>query len=779
MIKNKAYVLVFLLLVTIFSIPLTSAEDSDEQLYTLSGKVFDADGQLANKTSIKVDSMTSTWSENGSYVFSGITPGEHTVRAYFMNSGHTVVYRRMIFDSDMELDWQVGKNWITVEAFDNQGIHIQDSSNFNIEIVGVEENNDLEDGRVEYGPLNIGEYFTIIANYENFESSQFLHFKMSASQPNDFNFQHGMNSRYGFVVDEQGFPMSGVSISNGIKNAVTNSDGFFLIQNLEVGTIQTFTIQQSGIDIIDPVVTTIIDGEGWMNLSSTYQVELPRNVSFITQFQTIPMSPFEIDWEGGPYTDFYSLYLDGELAYRGTSTTFSFSPQDTGTFEFRIEATNINGSNDNASSLLLIVLPNSSDSELWSLGMSWDYEIEYTPSSPYNIHNVTITAIGTESTIDAFGHEKTSFLARYSDEHDIEGEESYRWVDSQNLLTLHTYWVDSPSSSSYYQEGILGWDFTDSNGLSTDIFSSQDEELNLHFNRTNIIGVPGHPNGYDDTYNTVSIVEDVILTTPAGTFSTTHITITDNDDGVISWELWYNASVRNWVKIIDQLPGSHSDKKVSILKSFDVPMNPMFLTEESNLSVNEYSITWAPFQGTDYYQLFENDILIYEGNQTNQNISNQKDGNYDYQINSIMLSGYTVFGEKINLNIFHIAQPPVFLTTSQVLNSNDEIIISWTPITDAEWYNVTVIDRDGNKNSIYNGSENYSLIDDLSIGQNRIRVQVGLTNDKISDFSSSIFITIEENESNNSIQNLAYPAVIILILIILVTSVIYRNRWSE
>jgi ABC-type phosphate transport system permease subunit len=90
-----------------------------------------------------------------------------------------------------------------------------------------------------------------------------------------------------------------------------------------------------------------------------------------------------------------------------------------------------------------------------------------------------------------------------------------------------------------------------------------------------------------------------------------------------------------------------------------------------------------------------------------------------------------------------------------------------------------VIDRDGNKNSIYNGSENYSLIDDLSIGQNRIRVQVGLTNDKISDFSSSIFITIEENESNNSIQNLAYPAVIILILIILVTSVIYRNRWSE
>ena len=59
--------------------------------------------------------------------------------------------------------------------------------------------------------------------------------------------------------------------------------------------------------------------------------------------------------------------------------------------------------------------------------------------------------------------------------------------------------------------------------------------LNLHFNRTNIIGVPGHPNGYDDTFNSVEITPNVEINTVAGDFMTTYICITDNQDGVKSW----------------------------------------------------------------------------------------------------------------------------------------------------------------------------------------------------------------------------------------------------
>ena len=70
-------------------------------------------------------------------------------------------------------------------------------------------------------------------------------------------------------------------------------------------------------------------------------------------------------------------------------------------------------------------------------------------------------------------------------------EDELDGVDVNNLLNVKTYWVDAPSSSSYYQEGQLGWNFTN-NGQEVNLLSG-DEPTSLHFNRTNIIGVPGHP----------------------------------------------------------------------------------------------------------------------------------------------------------------------------------------------------------------------------------------------------------------------------------------------
>ena len=127
----KAKILSVLLLTSVILAPLNvSAEEEDT--FTLSGFVFTYDGDLANETSIKVDSMTSVWSENGSYTFSGISPGEHTVRAYFMNDGHSVVYRKMFFSEDMILDWYEGMNWITAEIFNGNGSPVSSSSSTSI-----------------------------------------------------------------------------------------------------------------------------------------------------------------------------------------------------------------------------------------------------------------------------------------------------------------------------------------------------------------------------------------------------------------------------------------------------------------------------------------------------------------------------------------------------------------------------------------------------------------------------------------------------------------------
>ena len=44
------------------------------------------------------------------------------------------------------------------------------------------------------------------------------------------------------------------------------------------------------------------------------------------------------------------------------------------------------------------------------------------------------------------------------------------------------------------KRGTMGWKFT-TQGEDAELFSG-DAPDSLHFNRTNIIGVPGHPNGY-------------------------------------------------------------------------------------------------------------------------------------------------------------------------------------------------------------------------------------------------------------------------------------------
>ena len=748
--------LAILFLSSVITVPLSMAEEGEDPTYTLSGFVYTPDGSIAGSTSIKVDSMDSVWTDgSGAYTFSGITPGEHVVRAYFMNDGHSVAYRTMSFSDDMQLDWYVGQNWITAEVFDNNGQHVQNSPMTTVKLVETGESNSLMDGRTEFGPYTTGDYYTMRAHYGDIDhSTQYVHFKLergSASYPdlNDFDFHHGMNSIYGFITDGFGTPVSGATVSNGSSSVITNSDGFYLMQNLAVGSIQNLSFHVEGIEIIDSVSTSITTGENWLNQSSIVDVEFPQNVSFVTQMQTITMSPLTIEWEGGAYTDYYELYIgdvhEDNLVYRGYSESFTYTPTEAGTIEFNIVANNTNGSNENAPPLLIIVLPNPSGDELWSAGMSWDYSLYHTPE--YH-QNKTYTVIGTETLNDAFDRERETYLLRVSDENYEEGEKAYRWVDTNNLLKVKTYWVDAPSSSSYYQEGQLGWNFTN-NGQEANLLSG-DEPTSLHFNRTNIIGVPGHPNGYDDTMNTITIEHDVELTVAAGTFITTYISITDSNDGIKSWEFWYNSTVRNYVKIIDRLPGSHSDMVEFELTGYNLPTTPQFTTEEGNISVNDYIIEWGEFEGAISYQLFENGDLIYEGPSTSVALNDRNDGNYQYKLFAQMEIGYLLVGDQVELNVLFIQTPPVVITNTQSIDVGQSIGLSWEPVENVAWYSVTSQGVSGMITEIYNGTENVVVLEGLESGQNRIRVQVGLTDGKMSEKSPSIFITVEQIEQSES-----------------------------
>ena len=756
--KMKALTLALLMMCSL-TVSIVSAQDGDDSAtHSLSGTVYDTQGNIADTTYIKVVPMASVLSDSsdGSYEFTGISTGLHAVRAYFMNNGHTVSYRALYLDSDLTLDWVEGSNWITMQFEDTNGTSLDfDSSNVSVTLLETGEQVNFNSPLLEFNLNPIGQYYTLKTVFDGAEEeAQYLHFRMNHGNgvddmmPNHFVVQKSTSNLYGYVYGTDGLPLADTTISSATSEVITNSDGFYRFENLALGSNHTFSFEKSGDAPLTPQTATISSSSGWMNFSATQSFEYPGPAQFIESEKTIGMEPYTIEWIAGNITNSYHLNIDGELLYSGINTYYEFTPETQGSYEFTLVSFNPNGTTTSPDTLLLIALGDETGDDLWSVGMSWNYKLTY---MPMHEQNLTITALEKESITDAFDVEQTAFKTRHKYDTELEGEKSYRWYDSTNLLPIRTYWRDAPFESSYFQEGTLGWDFTESNStIPASLFSSSDE-FDLHFNRTNVIGVPGHPNGYDDTMNRVTRNYEEI-TTPAGTFQTTHYSMVDLNDGIVSWELWYSDTVRNFVKKIDRLPGSHSEQVTYELTSFDVPTAPQFLNEAGNISSSDYTLEWAEFQGAQSYTLLEGGSILYQGNDTSFEVIDQQDGVYTYQILANMPNNFQTQVSEVELNVFEIITVPEVLVSNVSVVQGESVTISWPPSENAVWYSILLQNDLGETTEYYNGTSSSVDIDDLEPGLNRLRVRVGSGDGKMSDYSTSVFITVEADSEPTDSQ---------------------------
>ena len=747
--KMKALTLALLMLGSL-TLSIVSAEDGDgSATHTLSGTVYDSQGNIADQTYVKVVPMASVLSNttDGSYEFTGISTGLHAARAYFMNNGHTVSYRALYMDSDLTLDWVEGSNWVTMQFEDVNGNSLDfDNSNVSVTLLETGEQVSFDSPLLEFNLNPLNQYYTLKTVFDSVEDdAQYLHFRMNQGNgvddmmPNHFVVQQSTSNLYGYVYGTDGLPLTETTISSSTHSVKTNSDGFYRFDNLALGSNHTFSFEKSG-DVPLPSHTVTIDSaSGWMNFTATQSFEYPGPAQFTESEKTIGMESYTIQWLAGNLTNSYHLYSDGELLYTGVNTYYEFTPESQGSYEFTLVSFNPNGSTESPDSLLLIALGDETGEDLWSVGMSWEYKLTY---MPMHEQNVTITALERESVFDAFGVEQTVFKTRHKYDTELEGEKSYRWYDTTNLLPIQTYWRDAPFESSYFQEGTLGWDFTESNSTTpTSLFSSSDE-FDLHFNRTNVIGVPGHPNGYDDTMNRVTRSYEEV-TTSAGTFQTTHYSMVDLNDGIVSWELWYSDTVRNFVKKIDRLPGSHSEQVMYELTSFDVPTAPQFLNEAGNVSSSHYTLEWAEFQGAQSYTLLEGDSVLYQGNNTSFDVNDQPDGVYTYQILANMPNNFQTQVSEVELNVFEIITVPEVVVSNVSIVEGEPVTLSWPSSDDAVWYSILLQNDLGETTEYYNGTSSSVDVSDLEPGLNRLRVRTGSADGKMSDYSASVFVTVE------------------------------------
>ena len=222
---------------------------------------------------------------------------------------------------------------------------------------------DFSSPLLEFDLNPMGQYYTLKTVFDGAEEdAQYLHFRMNSGNgvddmmPNHFVIQQNTSSLYGYVYGTDGLPLADTTITSGANQVVTNSEGFYLLENLPFDSTHTFTFEKSGDEPLPPHNATVSPSSGWMNFTATLSFEYPRPAQFVESETTIGMEPYTIEWIAGNLTNSYHLYNDGELLYTGVNTYYEFTPESQGSYEFTLVSFNQNGSTESPDSLLLIVL---------------------------------------------------------------------------------------------------------------------------------------------------------------------------------------------------------------------------------------------------------------------------------------------------------------------------------------------------------------------------------------------------------------------------------------
>jgi hypothetical protein len=207
-----------------------------------------------------------------------------------------------------------------------------------------------------------------------------------------------------------------------------------------------------------------------------------------------------------------------------------------------------------------------------------------------------------------------------------------------------------------------------------------------------------------------------------------------------------------------------------------VPTNPQFVTQSGITNFQDVRIEWGGFGRAVSYTLLENGIEIYQGNELSFEVINKEDGIYQYQVKAVLPSGSELLSELLFIEVEYIIQPPTLnMPYTQNISDINEVLISWTPVDNVEWYSVLHIGQDGLMTEVYNGSATSYLFDDLSDGQNRFRVQAGITGGKYSELSNSSYVNYNLAQSDND-NLLPFLPLISIIFTITMAVILFQNR---
>jgi hypothetical protein len=718
--------------------------------FNVSGYVFDSIGALiigpfmGPPTTIKVVELNLSVQPDfeGYYEINNISEGTYTIRAYFGSVDHSVIYRELRIFENTKLNWTIGKTWVTGRVFDASGFPVTSPFMGPPTMVKHMASDYFvypdSKGYYELENISIGEWITVRTFFGSIDfTGNYVHLRANGSNPIEIDFHNGRNSLHGFVYDSDGVtPLSGstIMIDNKVTSAVTDHEGYYLIQNISVGETYNVTalFQGKGNETSQQVIE-FTEGN-FSHLNFTYQAIMkiiPEQPVFKTGSFLMEPGTVEITWNRSENANGYRLMRGEVVLYDGNDTAFTYSTEVEESVELFLIAYNDDGNSEPSEMITIIFKVDVRDIESWIPGMEWSYYVEAISDGKLEIDNITYKVISRE-----VKNGKESFKVKGSWESDPD-HIHYLWYDVLNYDIIATLDISGPITVHGSHEWIYS---------SDKLPLSPGKILTIEYHKATKIPFYDDPILDNASFNfSVNGMENI--TTPAGKFECLNVTIVDTKDGFVAWNYYYSEELQHWVKMNDRLPLSRADEIYFTLTDFNFPTVPVIITEAGTLKERNFNITWDKYPDALNYTLYENDVEIFSGPETSYSLTNRDNGEYSYRVRAELSTGQSGSSEPITITVNWSLPSPEFITPSSILNI-PYLIIEWTFVDEADGY---VLLENGIE--IYSGPSTLINITKRTAGDYRFRVKVQNLTYGDSDLSDSLLIKFEFIEEDNQEEN--------------------------
>jgi hypothetical protein len=778
-IKITAMVILSALIITVPSLANEGlGQLSASSTYSIKGYVFDSSGSpivgpfMGPPTTIKIVELNQSAmpTAGGYYEFTDISTGTYTIRAYFGSIDHSTIYRNLKIYDNRIMNWTHGKTWITGSVLDSSlgkvtppfmGPPTTIKNVYSDVSVQPDEN-----GNYELSNIPVGGYVKVRAYFGSIDhTTNYIMIKAEGNTPNDIDFINGRNSVYGYVFDVDGTtPLPGETVNAGPADTdtKTNNDGFYLLSNLPTNADQTITVtfNSKNNEIAQEVITM---GPGDLNhLNFTFGLILPDTPVFITESSVEPAGDYTVRWNAASMADEYVLLEDGIQIYQGTALEKSIAGKVPGTYEYTLIAGNANGNSAVSDPIQVTVMGGSSEDDLWVPGMEWEFHVESTSTGSTDIDIVKYTVLSKETKEDLAGTTHDVYKVRRSWESESDTI-SYMWFDAVNLDKIS----GDTDYGAYNSQMSYSWVYSSAPRPLT-----VGAQIELDYSAVINVSVPGHPLITRGSTNIFKVEGMVNVTVPFGTFACYNITITDKDDGIVSWNYYYSDEIRHWVKMVDRLSDGMSDMVVYTLKDTSIPTKPVITTESGEVTGREVAIEWAEYPQALGYVLYENDVKVYDGTGMSHTSIGLDNGVYEYVLKARLSTGSTEPSKTVRITVNFTLPSPGFITEAKIVNTGD-YDIEWNTVEDAESYVLYEDDEE-----IFSGTETAFSVTGKEDGLFRYRVKAISSTHGESPLSDSLLVTVElEVDEEEGLPIAVIVAIVITFgVIILIAYFVYGRE---